>query len=84
MATTARTAARARGINNVFATYSHGCLLAQEPGQVADFMLKTALERKYGAMELKPLDNSLEAAPRTIICKSGCLKSKPNNFLSRS
>ena len=53
---------------NVFATYSHGCLLPKNP-QVADFMLKTALERKYGAMELKPLDNSLETAAHDYMQK---------------
>ena len=44
---------------NVFATYSHGCLLPKNP-QVADFLLRTALERKYGTAELQPLDDSLE------------------------
>ena len=53
---------------NVFATYSHGCLLPKNP-QVADFMLKTALERKYGAMELRPLDNSLETAAHDYMQK---------------
>ena len=53
---------------NVFATYSHGCLLPKNP-QVADFMLKTALGRKYGAMELKPLDNSLETAAHDYMQK---------------
>ena len=67
---------------NVFATYSHGCLLPKNP-QVADFMLKTALERKYGAMELKPLDTPRDRRAR-LYGRSGFLKSKPNNFLSRS
>lgn len=46
---------------NVFATYSHGCLLPKNP-QVADFLLKTALERKYGPVELQPLEDSFENA----------------------
>ena len=53
---------------NVFATYSHGCLLPKNP-QIADFVLKTALERKYGAMELKPLDNTLETAAHDYMQK---------------
>ena len=44
---------------NVFGTYSHGCLLPKNPA-LADHILKTALERKYGAAELSPLDDSLE------------------------
>ena len=53
---------------NVFATYSHGCLLPKNP-QIADFVLKTALEGKYGAMELKPLDNTLETAAHDYMQK---------------
>ena len=53
---------------NVFATYSHGCLLPKNP-RIADFVLKTALERKYGAMELKPLDNALETAAHDYMQK---------------
>ena len=44
---------------NVFATYSHGCLLPKNP-KLADYILKTALERKYGTAELTPLDDTLE------------------------
>ena len=44
---------------NVFATYSHGCLLPKNP-VLADFILKTALERKYGTAELEPLDDVFE------------------------
>lgn len=53
---------------NVFATYSHGSLLPKNP-QIADFILKTALARKYGAMELKPLDDSLETAAHDYMKK---------------
>ena len=45
--------------NNVFATYSHGCLLPKNP-QLCDCILKTALARKYGSAELAPLDDTLE------------------------
>ena len=46
---------------NVFATYSHGCLLPKNP-QLCDYILKTALQRKYGEAELAPLDDTLENA----------------------
>jgi hypothetical protein len=46
---------------NVFATYSHGCLLPKNPA-VCDLLLKTALERKYGTAELAPLGDQLENA----------------------
>ena len=45
--------------NNVFATYSHGPLLPKNP-EFADFLILTALERKYGIAELPPLDDTLE------------------------
>ena len=44
---------------NVFGTYSHGCLLPKNP-VLCDYILKTALERKYGACELAPLHDDLE------------------------
>ncbi len=45
---------------NVFATYSHGPLLPKNP-VLCDFILQTALERKYGAAEpLLILDDTLE------------------------
>lgn len=44
---------------NVFGTYSHGCLLPKNP-VLCDYILKTALERKYGSAELAPLDDRLE------------------------
>lgn len=44
---------------NVFATYSHGCLLPKNP-VLADHILKTALERKYGAVDLEPLEDCFE------------------------
>ena len=44
---------------NVFATYSHGCLLPKNP-QLCDNILKTALEHKYGAVELAELNDMLE------------------------
>lgn len=47
--------------NNVFCTYSHGCLLPKNP-ILADHILKTALERRYGAVTLAPLDDAVELA----------------------
>ena len=44
---------------NVFGSYGHGPLLAKNP-ELCDFILKTALERKYGAAQLKALDDSME------------------------
>ena len=46
---------------NVFATYSHGCLLPKNP-KLADLILQTALERKYGDQTLAPLGDELETA----------------------
>ena len=45
--------------NNVFCTYSHGCLLPKNP-VLADHILKTALAHKYGSCELVPLDDTVE------------------------
>jgi len=44
---------------NVFGTYSHGPLLPKNP-KLADHLISLALERKYGAAELVPLDDTLE------------------------
>ena len=52
---------------NVFATYSHGCLLPKNP-KLCDHILATALARKYGACELQPLDDALEAAAHAYMC----------------
>ena len=46
---------------NVFGTYSHGSLLPKNPA-FCDFILLTALQRKYGAAELAPLDDAAEIA----------------------
>lgn len=44
---------------NVFATYAHGCLLPKNPC-LCDHILKLALERKYGEVQLSALDDTLE------------------------
>lgn len=52
---------------NVFATYSHGCLLPKNPA-LCDHILKTALTRKFGSCELPPLDDALETAAHESMC----------------
>lgn len=44
---------------NVFATYAHGPLLPKNP-VLCDYILKTALTRKYGDVELIALDDTME------------------------
>ncbi len=44
---------------NVYATYSHGCLLPKNP-RIADLLLSWALERKYPGYSLPPLEDVLE------------------------
>ena len=52
---------------NVFGTYSHGPLLPKNP-EFCDFLLKTALERKYGRAELAPLDDKAELFAHDEMC----------------
>lgn len=51
---------------NVVGTYIHGPLLPKNPG-VADFLISRALERKYGAGELEPLDDTEENAANATV-----------------
>ena len=44
---------------NVFASYAHGSLLPKNP-ILCDYILRIALERKYGAVELVALDDTME------------------------
>lgn len=44
---------------NVFGCYLHGSVLPKNP-HFADFLIAKALERRYGKVKLKPLDDSLE------------------------
>ncbi len=44
---------------NVMGTYLHGPLLPKNP-HVCDYLLKNALERKYGTADLVPLDDEQE------------------------
>ncbi len=53
---------------NVFGTYSHGPLLPKNPA-LCDYILGTALCRKYGAVELAPLDDAAELAAHDEMCE---------------
>lgn len=53
---------------NVFGTYSHGPLLPKNPA-LCDHILQTALERKYGAAELAPLDDAAELLAHDEMCR---------------
>jgi CobQ-like glutamine amidotransferase family enzyme len=44
---------------NTVGTYLHGSLLPKNP-ELADMLIGAALERRYGEIELAPLDDSLE------------------------
>ncbi|HET9015077.1 MAG TPA: glutamine amidotransferase [Thermomicrobiaceae bacterium] len=46
---------------NAIGCYLHGALLPKNPA-VSDFLIRAALERRYGISELPPLDDALEAA----------------------
>ena len=53
---------------NVFGTYSHGPLLPKNPA-FADLLIRRALERKYGAAELTPLDDAAELLAHDEMCR---------------
>ncbi len=53
---------------NSFGTYMHGPILPKNP-HFADYLLKLALEEKYGEIELKELDDSLEWQAHSAIAK---------------
>ncbi len=53
---------------NVFASYAHGSLLPKNP-VLCDHILKLALERKYGSVELPPLDDTMENAAHNYMEK---------------
>ena len=47
--------------NNVFGCYLHGSLLPKNP-HFTDHLIKLALQRRYGSVELAPLDDTVEWA----------------------
>lgn len=46
-------------VRNLFGTYIHGSLLPKNP-ELADYLLRLALDRRFPDIELVPLDDSLE------------------------
>jgi len=46
-------------VNNLFGCYLHGSLLPKNP-HFADYLIQLALEKKYGSVKLKPLNDQLE------------------------
>lgn len=55
-------------IKNVIATYFHGPLLSKNP-LVADHIIRYALNRKYGKIQLNSLDDDFEEKCREILIK---------------
>lgn len=53
---------------NVFGTYMHGPVLPKNPW-FTDILIQRALERRYGHVELKPLDDSTEIAAHDAALK---------------
>lgn len=61
---------------NTYCTYFHGSLLSKNP-ELADRLLKIALEKKYGGnIELAPLDDTLELKAKEHIIKTCSNKDK--------
>ena len=52
--------------DQVIATYMHGPLLPKNP-KVADAVIRRGLSKRYGQVELVPLDDTLEDAARNVI-----------------
>lgn len=56
---------------NLFGTYLHGPLLPKNP-HLCDYILKKALQNKYGEAELQELDDSIEIAANDYIVNRFC------------
>lgn len=54
--------------NQVLATYMHGPLLPKNP-DIADAVLKRALKKRYGNVDLEPLDDTIEYKAQEVILK---------------
>lgn len=50
---------------NVIGSYLHGSLLPKNP-QLADYLIEKAIERKYGKVELQPIDDSIVKQAREV------------------
>jgi CobQ-like glutamine amidotransferase family enzyme len=53
---------------NVFGTYLHGPLLPKNP-KFTDFLIKRSLKRRYGKVDLTPLDDTTENAAHDAALK---------------
>ena len=53
---------------NTYCTYFHGSLLAKNP-ELADRLLKTALEHKYDEVSLEKLDDTFELKAKDVMIK---------------
>lgn len=53
---------------NVIGSYLHGSLLPKNP-RIADFLIQTALQNRYGTVELAALDDQLADQARAIALK---------------
>lgn len=53
---------------NTFCSYFHGSLLSKNP-ELADKFLNIALSKKYDAVGLKPIDDSLELKAKEVMIK---------------
>lgn len=51
---------------NTYCSYFHGSILSKNP-ELADRLIKTALQNKYGDIELEPLDDSYELKAKEFI-----------------
>ena len=54
--------------DQVLATYMHGPLLPKNP-KIADKILQRALAKRYGRVELEPLDDTLENKAQEVMLK---------------
>lgn len=50
---------------NVIGTYLHGSLLPKNP-QIADFLIETAVTKRYGSFTAEPLDDTLADTARQV------------------
>lgn len=53
---------------NTFCSYFHGSLLSKNP-ELADRLIKSALELKYGDVQLSPLDDTFELSAKAHMIK---------------
>jgi CobQ-like glutamine amidotransferase family enzyme len=58
---------------NAYGTYLHGSILPKNP-RFADHLLRLALRRRHGDVELAPLDDALEEAAHAAAIRVGTLR----------